>query len=735
MADLFQEASQTSTHHKHLPERRSRARIRGMTLQFNILSIFIVLLMITLASIVSFAYYKNSNSVLDLTERFIRRVAESCITSSIAMFDPVVDSVRSSAEIVAANEQQGRDGTLFPYLMSTLENNQQLQSIYFAFEADGRFLQAFPVPADAKKFGANDAQPPAGSQFALRVIDRKNGVYSDVWTYVKRDGTVLGSETSNKLNYDPRPRPWYKDAVESKRMILSDLLIYTSNRQPGITAAYPIIAKDGRIIGVAAANISTNQISDFLAHLDLGSSGLALMVDENEQVIAYPDASRTLHQDGLKLSLVKADELGEAKVSDAFKAYRSQSKDLIRFTSGDETYLGSFTQFPSEFGKKWQLVAIVLENDFVGTLKSNTRDIVGVGLILMVFTVIFVGVVANWITKPLRQLSLEIQKIQKFDLVGPIALHSFISEVNELINSMNMMKRALRTFGMFIPRALVRELVASGRPIELGGQDQILTVMFTDIADFTSISEKMPPYELLVHVSRHLAAITDCVVDEHGTVDKYIGDAVMAFWGAPAWFEDHALRGCVAALKARHIQNQMNLEWEANGLPAMFVRIGLHTSHVIVGNIGSVKRMSYTVVGDGVNVASRLEGVNKVYGTQICISQAVYEAAGDTLLVRPLDKVAVKGRTTGEMVYELVGLKSGPVELLATPDQVDLCRLTQDAFDAYQNQRWADAIDLYQRIPQIAPNDKLPAIFIERCRHYLAEPPKDWTGIYKMNTK
>ena len=718
-----------------IPERRSRARVHGMSLQINILTTFVLLLSITIISIISFAYYKNSSSILDLTERFINRVAVSCIDSSIALFDPVASAVKSTAELVVNDEDQARDGGLFPYLISTLQNNPQMQSIYLAFDNDGRFLQAFPIPPNSPKFGANDMPPPAGAEYALRVIDRKNGGYSDVWSYVKRDGTVLGQETSNQLNYDPRPRPWYKDAIRTRGLILSDLLVYTSNRQPGVTAAAPIFAKDGRVIGAAAANISTNQISDFLAHLDLGPSGLALMIDESEQIIAYPDASRTLHQDGLKLSLVKALELGEPRITDAFAAHHDAQGDLVRFTSMGHSYLASFTKFPPEFGKKWQLVAIVLENDFVGTMKANTREIVAVGVTLLIICMICVGFLAHWITKPLRILSGEIQKIQKFDLVGPIALHSVISEVNELIHSLNMMKRALRTFGMFVPRDLVRELVASGRPIELGGQDRTLTVMFTDIADFTSISERMQPSDLLVHVSRHLSAMTDCITDEHGTVDKYIGDAVMAFWGAPMWVDDHAHRGCIAALKAQHVQLQLNKEWEAQGLPAMFVRIGLHTSNVIVGNIGSTKRMSYTVVGDGVNVASRLEGVNKVYGTNICVSEAVLTAAGPDILARPLDKVAVKGRQTGELVFEIVALHNGPAELLPSPWQMELCQLTRDAFAAYQSQQWQKAAQLYQQLATFAPQDKLPGIFIERCQHYLANPPKDWTGVYTMKTK
>ncbi len=353
-------AKQTYTH-----ERRSIPRDRGRSLRFNIVNLFTVLLIITITSVVSFAYYKNTSSVLDLTERFILRVAESCIQSSVSMFDPVAESVKSTAVLARDDVQKARGGGLFPYFQTVLNNTPQLQSLYIAFEADGQFLQAFPVPAKAQKFGANESKPPEGTKFALRTITRKDGKYKDQWDYVDEDGHVLGAETSNQLNYDPRPRPWYQDAIKAKGLILSDLLVYTSNRQPGITAAYPIFAQDGTVIGVAAANVTTNQISDFLAHLDLGPSGIALMIDESGQVIAYPDISKTLHQDGFKLSLVKAADLEEEKVRDAFAAYHAAPDALIRFKSGGHAHLASFIPFPKEFGKKWQLVAIVLENDFV----------------------------------------------------------------------------------------------------------------------------------------------------------------------------------------------------------------------------------------------------------------------------------------------------------------------------------------------------------------------------------
>lgn len=717
-------------------ERRRKKRGKGLTLRVNILTAFATLLSVTVITLVTFAYHKNSISVLELMGRFVERVSASGISSSMALLDPVETSVQATARLAALDEAKARDGSLFPYMTSILQTQPQLQSLYLAFDRDGRFLQAFPIPPGTAKFGAHDAKPPENARFALRVVDRKGGQYTDVWTYVTATGEVVGSETSNQLNYDPRPRPWYKDAIATKGLIWSDLLVYTSNRQPGITAAYPIFAADGRVIGVAAANVSTNQMSDFLASLDLGRSGIAFIVDEKAQLIAHPDASRTVRQDGLKYSLVKAEQLGERVITDAFAAYHQGKTRTVSFDSGGQRHLGSFNPFPAELGKNWLMVIIVLEDDFVGTLKENSRDLVIAGFAVMVIGLLLVALLASWITRPLTLLTHEIQKIQRFDLAGPIALHAIVAEVNELIHSMNMMKRALRTFGMFVPRDLVRELVASGRPIELGGQDRTLTVMFTDVADFTSLSERMAAGDLLVHVSRHLAAISECVAEEDGTVDKYVGDAVMAFWGAPTWRDDHALHGCIAALKSRRVQALMNAEWAAQGLPTMFVRIGLHTAPVIVGNIGSSWRMSYTAMGDGVNVASRLEGVNKVYGTQICISQAVLDAAGPSVLARPLDLVAVKGRKAGAQVYELMGLREGNPDLAPTPQDLEICRLTGEAFAAYQDRRWSDAIAAYERLAAQAPADKVPAIFIERCRHYLTDPPPaDWTGVYEMKTK
>lgn len=224
------------------------------------------------------------------------------------------------------------------------------------------------------------------------------------------------------------------------------------------------------------------------------------------------------------------------------------------------------------------------------------------------------------------------------------------------------MRQAISAFSSFVPVDLVRGLLKSGQKLELGGRSRFLTIMFCDLESFSTLSENSPSQQLLLRVSKYLQIATHNINLEMGTVDKFIGDGVMAFWGAPNTLEDHAYRACAAALKIQEQMDVINKEWENEGLPPLKVRIGIHSDVVLVGNIGSIERMSYTVMGDGVNVAARLEGINKELGTRICISKTVVREAGERLKLRALDEVTVKGRKSTVEVFELLGLEATEID-------------------------------------------------------------------------
>jgi adenylate cyclase len=227
-----------------------------------------------------------------------------------------------------------------------------------------------------------------------------------------------------------------------------------------------------------------------------------------------------------------------------------------------------------------------------------------------------------------------------------------------------------------------------------------------------------------------LGACSHEILEAHGTVDKYVGDAIMAFWGAPEPNPQHALAACTAAVRCQQTVKRLAREWEERGLPRFGARIGIHTGEAVVGNIGSAARLNYTLIGDAVNLASRLEGLNKYYGTAIMISETTFQEA-KAVVARPLDWVSVKGKTQAVLVYELLGLKGE-----ASRDDENLVELYSRALAHYRAQDWASGLQLFEQVLQLRPGDPPGQQMIGRCHTYAVQGPgNDWDGIYRPDAK
>lgn len=229
-----------------------------------------------------------------------------------------------------------------------------------------------------------------------------------------------------------------------------------------------------------------------------------------------------------------------------------------------------------------------------------------------------------------------------------------ITTAYRLVLEQNEKKYIRQTFSKFVTKTVVDELLRHPEKIKLGGEKKILTVLFSDVRGFTTLSEKLTPEQLVEHLNEYLQAMTDIVFKYDGTLDKYVGDELMAFWGAPVPQEDHALRSCKAALEMMSVLRRMNQNWESIGKSPLDIGIGLNSGDMVVGNMGSNSRMDYTLMGDNVNLGARLEGTNKVYGTNIIISEFTYEMVKDKVVVRELDLIRVKGKQLPVTIYELV---------------------------------------------------------------------------------
>ncbi|MCX7797275.1 MAG: adenylate/guanylate cyclase domain-containing protein [Melioribacter sp.] len=286
-------------------------------------------------------------------------------------------------------------------------------------------------------------------------------------------------------------------------------------------------------------------------------------------------------------------------------------------------------------------------------------------------------------------------------------------------------------FSHYVSKAVVNELISNPEKLRLGGEKKVLTVMFSDIANFTTFAEKKQPEELVSFINQFLNEMSEIIIANDGTLDKYLGDAVMAFWGAPIEVKDHAYKACLTALQMQTRLTQLREIWTSKNEASIHIRIGINTGEVIVGNIGGKKRFDYTVLGDNVNLASRLEGANKEYGTSIMISESTYELVKDKFLVRYLDLVRVKGKTKPTAIYELISTIGDE----KAEEAIETMDYYFQGIELYRHRNFEPALDYFKRSYEKL-KDYPSKVYMNRCEFYLNNPPdENWDGVFELKTK
>jgi adenylate cyclase len=278
---------------------------------------------------------------------------------------------------------------------------------------------------------------------------------------------------------------------------------------------------------------------------------------------------------------------------------------------------------------------------------------------------------------------------------------------------------------------VVDEIKRDPHGIKLGGEKKELTVLFSDVAGFTTISEKLDPEQLVELLNEYLSAMTDIILQHRGNVNKYLGDGIMAIFGAPRGDPAHGTQACLAALACQETLDRLRTEWRARGLPDVSARIGINSGPLIVGNMGSPTRMEYTVMGDTVNLASRLEGAGKYYDARILIGPRTRELTIADVESREVDLLRVKGKHVPVVVYELMGRKG---EL--PPVRQAVLKPYCNGLIAYKQRAFDRAERLFAEALALDPQDGPSKIYLERARRFLlSPPPADWDGVYELKSK
>lgn len=626
----------------------------ALRLRPSIVMLFIVMVLPVFCIAIWVGYLSNDRMARNAAQQSVERARQETIGQTEALLHPIASLVRVSAAVAARQPDFYRTDKAGPAMMEVLDHSPNISSVYLGF-ADGSYRMALRVPPALK---VHNAAPPAGTLFAQRWIDRSAASPVDHYTFLDAGRQALGTASAPAV-YDPRVRPWYKDAVERRALVTSDPYIYATTGLPGITVAMPVYV-GGQVAGVLAIDILLDSLSQYLKTRPVSANSISLVVDRQGLVVAHPDVQQALRREASgSLTRVRLNELANPLPALAF-ALRSdearRQKPQFSFEHAGAEYVAIFSPFPESFGKPWDVVIVAPLSDFLGEAQANNRKLLLFGLGAIALQVLLVYALSRRIARPLEQLEQQVQQVQEFRSAQGQPVRSPIREIAALATAVDKLQGAITAFSAFVPRDLVRQLVATDQKLELGGRSRFLTMMFTDLESFSTLAETTPAQDLLVRVSAYFEVVTRAIGQEQGTLDKFIGDGVMAFWGAPALLDDHAYRACAAALRIQQGMEELNARWAAQGLPPLNVRIGIHSDAVLVGNIGSAERMSYTVMGDGVNVAARLEALNKEHGTRICISHSVYREAGERLRVRPLGEAQVKGRRGELQVYELLGV-------------------------------------------------------------------------------
>jgi adenylate cyclase len=555
-------------------------------------------------------------------------------------------------------------------------------------------------------------------RFAEQPMQREGGGVSDPTIHDTFTGAARRANYGNPLwsdLHEPQLNPGQGNAEVSVQQVVTDAA--------------------GEFVGVLRVGLLTQQL-DRAVQLTLTPDStpdphrIFLCDTEGRLItrIAPGDALREYEDEALRFAPEKLPP--EVAGALALPSLRTVGEDIPvvsgHFRHAGAEFLTTFRAFPKPKTQDWIVGIVVPRSFYLGKLTEMRDRLLLVSLGIMLALLAIGGLILRAVKRAQAQIARESMKMNRFDF-SPASTAAPFRDVSYVLESLEQAKTAMRSMGKYVPIDLVRRLYHEKSEPALGADAMDISIMFTDIKNFATISEQLDADVLAVALGRYLDSMTRIIQQEtRGTIDKYIGDSIMTIWNAPEPVPDHPRMACLAALRCRAAARALWQSPDWSGLPPFDTRFGLHRDTERVGHFGAPDRMNYTAIGDGVNLASRLEGLNKQYGTSIIVSEAIAESARDHFDFRLLDLVAVKGKTRAVRIYELLGNKG------ECGNAADIFANYEKAFVAYTERDFAGAIAILQN----QNGDPPSAVLAERCRAFLEEPPPaDWRGVYAASEK
>ncbi|MEI2296669.1 adenylate/guanylate cyclase domain-containing protein [Ensifer sp. MJa1] len=544
------------------------------------------------------------------------------------------------------------------FFVEVLRSVSNATSIYAGYP-DGSYLQLINTGRD---YVRQSLSAPAEANFAIRTITPRQGLQAlSTLQFLDRETRPIGEPKSEPTSFDPRQRPWYQAALQSGGPVSVGPFVTGTVKVP--TLALAASMKDDRRV-VVGVNIHLQTVSRLLDPREISPRARSFIIGEGDMLVAHSDPSimgRILGtwSGGRSADAGSRDSEVQA-VARLRKDPRYANGGLAEIDLDGESYLAQVAPVSLDGLFKGSSVAIVVPLD---DLVSQANRLLVRNLMIaagfLVAGVLGSLMLSRVVSQKLYRLADEARRIGDLNFAGKGVAHSWITEINTLGAALSASRRAIVQFALYVPREVVRRIIDPEGGAVVKGRRQEVTALFTDIRDFTTISEQHSPEDVVDILSAYFELL-NAIAEEHGgTVVQYLGDSIFVIWNAPVEDPRHIENGCRCALAMKAGVDRLNASNRQAGRPELFTRFGLHTGPAVVGSIGAVSRQQYTAMGDTINVASRLEGLNKEYNTSILVSGDVHQAAADVFDFRAIGPVQVKGRAAKIDLWELVGERAG----------------------------------------------------------------------------
>jgi len=602
---------------------------------------------------------------------------------------------------------------------------------------DGSMLQVRNIRGFTSFQGNLSHSLPEYATYAVRKMELIPGEenISESWEYLNNDFTPIIKENLPVAQYDPREGGWYINTVVNKKTLWSEPYKFKTSEKFGVTVSAPILTEEKkRVHGVISIDFSLNDFADLLHNVKTtANSCIRLINDKNEIIASTLDNEKIEPKKETKSGadqLLKVAEINDESLQIATKNLIGGNETHVTYeTSDGKAFIASKRRLHSV---PFSILTITPQSDFTDEFDRFQINMFLLSLFVFLLVGLAVHLFSHRISAPILRLCKSAISVRKMDLENYLKpLQSNILEVKELSSAIERMNTSISAFSKYVPKEIVHGMVKSNVKACIGGITKEVTMFFSDIEKFSTVSEKLPAEYLIFHLSEYFDELTKIIAKHNGIIDKYIGDSIMAVWGALSLDDNQVINACEAALDCQQMLQTLKDKWISLGKPPLPTRIGLHSGSAIVGNIGSQDRMNFTAIGNTVDIASSLEGANKVYGTWILASETVERKARDKILFRIIDKVAVNGSHDGVTIFEPLCSLQNANDMYY--EMLELCSKSKEAFELYQNQNFKDALKLYSEMSKTFPEKAASInVLIKHCEEFLENPPKSWDGINRL---